>query len=197
MPTYAPSEKGIPDGRHISLSILLVSRRIFCMKELMGLVSERLPQILLIDGLYSRVVVRLAVLQFFIFLIECCCPQPSFGIARRNRLTATADTPTGTCHYLDKVIGCISIFDLVQELSCVAETVGHRYFDIADPFDGDDRLFYPSRPLTMVKSRSRKCLSREYLVNGPEGCLHDAARGPEDRRCTRVLAQRIVVGLVR
>jgi len=105
-------------------------------------------------------------------------------IAVVQRLAATADTAAGTSHDFNYMILVVPVADVLQQMACIAQTVGDAYFQFkAVQVDGGAAYTGESAHLLKVYIIQRP--SRIDFVDGAQDCLHHAAGSAEDNACTR------------
>ena len=90
--------------------------------------TQRFAQIFLVQRLDVRILMRLAQRLLCIFPIQCIgtCIQ-HFRVAMMQRLSATTDTATRTCHNLNHMILIPPMANIFQQLTRITQTMSNTH----------------------------------------------------------------------
>ena len=112
--------------KYYGLSLINCAFYIGCMQCLICFLASRFSQILFIQFLDCRILMRFTDYLRLIIAIQYACTNTTYiseitHITGYLRLTASVDTSARTSHDLDKVILFLTRFHLLQKFSCIAE----------------------------------------------------------------------------
>lgn len=93
----------------LSLGAFVIVR----VEQMVGLLTQRFLQKLVVKLFDLRIVVRFPKLLPGVFFVDRVDTRQTHGIIRIARLTSTADTAARASHNLNKMIMCLTGLDLV------------------------------------------------------------------------------------
>ena len=153
----------------------------------MSLVGAGLAEILVVDRLDLRVVMRLSVGQVEVVLIQRLRTQSLevnevANVTGLDGLTAAVDTAAGAAHDLNELIVSFTCADLVEDDSSVLQTGGNGYLN-GHAGDIIGRFLDTVGTANFFVVDLLEIFAGQNVSNGSERCFHNAAGRAEDGAC--------------